>query len=576
MNEEVFVFPTSYAHQRLWFLDQLTPGNPFYNVPTSTPISEPLDLTALKRSLNEIVRRHESLRTTFTAIEGQPFQLIAPSLSLPLPVIVVGMLGIMKAGGAYVPVDVEYPWQRVRYMLEDAGLRVVLTMKHLRERFSQVDVESDQTDAWAKQPKVICLDTDWEVVGRESKENTDSGVSGENLAYVIYTSGSTGEPKGVCVPHRAITSLVPNTNYVRLESSDVVAQASNSSFDAITFELWGALLNGARIVGITKDVALSPRDFAAQISEQGINTLFLTTALFNQLASEVPAAFKPLRQLLFGGEAVDPVSVRKVLKGDSPERLLHVYGPTECTTFATWYPVEDVPEEAATVPIGRAIKNTEVYVLDQHLQPLPIGLPGMLFIGGSGLARGYLHRPDLTALSFIPHPFSSTPGARLYRSGDRVRYREDGTLEFLSREDQQVKVRGYRIELGEVEAVLEQMEGVQRAVVEVIEEGGRAEKRLVAYLAAEQENEQERPSVREVRRYLRERLPEYMVPSALMWIERLPLTPNGKLDRRALPAPERSRPEMEGTFVAPQTAIEKTLAGIWAELLSLDSIGVQD
>jgi amino acid adenylation domain-containing protein len=490
---------------------------------------------------------------------------------------VVGMLGIVKAGGAYVPIDVEYPVQRVRYMVQDAALRVVLTMQHLRERFLQTDVAPGQAGAWAKQPKVICLDTDWEVIGRESKENTDSVVNAENLAYVIYTSGSTGEPKGVCVPHRAITSLVRNTNYVRLESSDIVAQASNSSFDAITFELWGALLNGARLVGITKGVALSPRDFAAQISEQGISTLFLTTALFNQLASEVPAAFKPLRQLLFGGEAVDPVPVRKVLKGDSPERLLHVYGPTECTTFATWYLVEDVPEDATTVPIGRPIRNTEVYVLDQHLQPLPTGLPGLLFIGGCGLARGYLRRPDLTALSFIPHPFSSQPGARLYCTGDRVRYGEDGVLEFLGREDQQVKVRGYRIELGEIEAVLEQMEGVQRAVVEVMEEGGRAEKRLVAYLvAAEQGHERERPGIGEVRRHLRERLPEYMVPALVMWMERLPLTPNGKLDRRALPAPDRSRPEMEGNFVAPQTAIEEKLAGIWAELLSLDSVGVQD
>jgi amino acid adenylation domain-containing protein len=479
---------------------------------------------------------------------------------------VVGMLGILKAGGAYVPLDPEYPTERLSFMAGDTAMTVLLTQQRLRQLFQFPDSGPSAT------PSLICLDSDWEEIGQESGENVKSGVTAQNLAYVIYTSGSSGKPKGVCVPHRAITRLVCNTNYVKLSSSDRIAQASNSSFDAVTFEIWGALLNGAQLVGITKDVALSARDFAAQIRQQGISTLFLTTALFNQVASEVPEAFNSVRHLLFGGEAVDPGWVNEVLKHNPLNRLIHVYGPTESTTFATWYLVGDVPEKAITVPIGRPITNTEVYVLDQHLQPVPVGVPGQLYIGGAGLARGYLNRPELTAQQFIPDPFSAEPGARLYQTGDRVRYRDDGNMEFLGRLDQQVKLRGYRIEPGEIEAVLVRHPGVRAAVVEVFE-GARRDKRLVAYVVARQDQSL---TVSELRDFVKAKLPEYMVPSAVVWLEALPLTPNGKLDRRALPAPDRARPEGEETFVAPRTPVEAELAGIWVELLGLSRVGVRD
>jgi amino acid adenylation domain-containing protein len=471
---------------------------------------------------------------------------------------VVGLLGILKAGGAYVPLDPAYPPERLAFMLEDARLKVLLTQRALRERLPE------------HQAQVVCLDSEWERLSQAPEGNPRSPVTPTNLAYVMYTSGSTGTPKGISIPHRAISRLVFNTNYIQLEPTDSVAQASNSSFDAATFEFWGALLHGAQLVGISKEVTLSLQDFAAQLQEEGISALFLTTALFNQLAREVPEAFRSVRHLMFGGEAVDPQWVREILKNDPPERLLHVYGPTESTTFATWYLVQEVPEGATTVPIGRPIANTQVYILDRQLRPVPIGVPGELYIGGDGLARDYFHRPDLTAEKFLPHPFSGEPGGRLYKTGDLVRYLPEGSLEFLGRLDHQVKVRGFRIELGEIEACLGGHPGVREVVV-LAREDSPGEKRLVAYVVGK---EGLAPSVSELRGFLKERLPEYMVPSAFVGLPALPLTPNGKVDRKALPAPE-GRGVAEG-YVPPCTPTEELLAGIWAEVLRQERVGRHD
>jgi non-ribosomal peptide synthetase component F len=251
----------------------------------------------------------------------------------------------------------------------------------------------------------VYLDTDWEQIARHPTENPDSGAVADNLAYVMYTSGSTGTPKGIAISHRAIGRLVLNTDYVRLGPGDRVAQASNAAFDAATFEIWGALLHGAQLVGIPQAVVLAPQELAARIHQHGISTLFLTTALFNQLAATSGWSFAPLRQLLFGGEAVDPRWVGAVLRNGAPKRLLHVYGPTESTTFASWYLVPEVPQAAATIPIGRPLANTQLYVLDRRMEPVPIDVVGELYIGGDGLARGYLDRPDLTAERFVPNPF---------------------------------------------------------------------------------------------------------------------------------------------------------------------------
>ncbi|WP_194138392.1 non-ribosomal peptide synthetase, partial [Bacillus cereus] len=385
---------------------------------------------------------------------------------------IIGLLGILKAGGAYVPLDTTYPKERLAFMLEDSKVPILLTQERLVEGLPEHN------------SKIVSIDTDWINISKESSRNLDVNTTPENLAYIIYTSGSTGRPKGVCVPHKAINRLVCNTNYVTFQHSFKVAQASNTSFDAATFEIWGALLNGAGMVIISKDVLLAPREFATIIKKCKINIMFLTTALFNQFSRELPSIFNSMT-VLFGGEAVDSKSVREVIKKGKPKRLLHVYGPTESTTFTTWYLVENVPGDATNIPIGRPIANTEIYVLNQNLQPLSIGVPGELYIGGEGVARGYLNQPELTEEKFILNPFVSDSKARLYKTGDLVRYLPDGNIEFLGRIDNQVKIRGFRIELGEIETIIGQHPAILKTVVLAQEQEQEQEsnnKSLVAYV----------------------------------------------------------------------------------------------
>jgi amino acid adenylation domain-containing protein len=472
---------------------------------------------------------------------------------------VVGVLGILKAGGAYLPLDPTYPPERLAFMMADARTPIVVTHELEAERFPAADF------------KLVRIDTDRQTIADCKLDNPASGAAAGNLAYVMYTSGSTGKPKGVCIPHRAVNRLVCNANYVQLRSSDRMAQASSCSFDAATFEIWGALLNGARLVGIARDVLLSPDRLATQIREQGISVLFLTTALFNQLATAIPAAFNSVRDLLFGGEVADPNAVRAVLEHGAPQRLLNMYGPTESTTFASWYAIDAMPVATATIPIGRPVVNTELYVLNSEMQLAATGVPGDLYIGGDGLALGYLNQPALTAERFVPDPFGANSGARLYKTGDRVRLRPDGNLEFLGRRDDQVKIRGFRIELGEIESVLLQHPKVRQCVVSAYESG--TDRRLAAYLTVREGNP---PLVDELRRCLANQLPNYMVPSAFTILDTLPLTQNGKVDRRALPMPDSLRPELESDYVAPRNLIEERLVRIWQELLGIKPVGITD
>jgi amino acid adenylation domain-containing protein len=471
---------------------------------------------------------------------------------------VVALLGILKAGAAYVPLDLSYPEERLAFMLEDAGARLLVAERATAGKLAGV---------------VACVLMDeWQ--GRvESPADAEvrSGVGAENLAYVVYTSGSTGRPKGICVTHRAINRLVINSDYVSLCAKDRVAQASNSSFDAATFEIWGALLNGARLVIIGKEDAIEPDRLSARLRGEQVNTIFLTTALFNQVAREDAAAFAQLKYVLFGGEAVDPRWVREVLARGGPQHLLHVYGPTESTTFATWFEVVRVAEDATTVPIGRPIRNTETFILDEGMRPVPVGVPGELYLGGDGLARGYLNRPALTAERFVPDPFSRRPGARLYRTGDRARYLSGGEIEFIGRLDHQVKVRGFRVELGEIEAALAQHPDVGEAAV-VVRARPDGEKRIIAYLVGVRKDA---ALGGELRRCLKERLPEYMIPSAYVFLEALPLTPNGKLDRAALPEPDSERADV-GPYAEARTGIEEMLAEIWARTLGVQRVGLHD
>src|SRR6185369_2254821 len=306
---------------------------------------------------------------------------------------------------------------------------------------------------------------------KDSKDSKDENnwIPAAALAYVIYTSGSTGRPKGVAVTHRAIVRLVRDTNYVALGPGDRTGHVSNISFDAATYAIWGALLNGAAPVVIPRAVVLSPAGFAARLRETGVTSMFLTSALFSRMAHEAPGAFAAMSELIVGGEAVDPGAARTVLAGRPPRRLLNGYGPTETTTFAAWYPIREVPGGAASVPVGGALANTTLHVVDRSFAVVPRGVAGELAIGGDGLARGYLNRPDLTAERFVPHPWppAGQAGERLYRTGDLARHRADGALEVLGRIDSQVKVRGFRIEPGEIEAVLAALDGVREAVVVV-------------------------------------------------------------------------------------------------------------
>ena len=416
----------------------------------------------------ELNERANVLANHLRSLGSGPGSLVAVCMERSAEMI-AALLAVLKSGAAYVPVDPEYPRARIAFMLADTEACVLMTERRFVERLPEPCAQ------------IMCLDEITEWTGDQQESNPARALTASDLAYVMYTSGSTGTPKGVCIPHRAINRLVLNTDYVRLEPSDCLGHISSPSFDAATFEVWGALLLGGRIAVIPKNVALSPIEFGEEISRQGVTAMFLTSALFNHLASENPRMFQTMRHLLVGGSAVDPKWVREVLHNGPPRRLLNGYGPTESTTFAACCHIQDVPEGAATIPIGRPIANTQLYVLDRYLEPVPVGVPGELYIGGDGLANGYLKRAALTAEKFVPHPFNADPEARLYKTGDLVRWRTTGDLEFLGRMDEQVKVRGFRVELGEIEADLNQHPAVQEAVV-VARADAHGDKRLVAYV----------------------------------------------------------------------------------------------
>jgi len=503
----------------------------------------------------ELNRRANQLAHYLCAQGLQPGALVGLCVERSIAML-VGMIGILKAGGAYLPLDPSFPHERLAQMLADGQAHILLTHATLNLRFDQA--------------RSVALDTHWNTIAAYPDHAPDSGSTAHSLAYVMYTSGSTGKPKGVMVPHAAIVRLVRETNYVQLTPQDCIAQAANHSFDAATFEIWGALLNGARLEGVRKQDLLSPQIFYRLLRERGISTLFLTTALFNQLVSECPDIFAPLNYLLFGGEAVHPARVRQVLEHGRPAHFQHVYGPTENTTFSTWYEITDVAENAVTVPIGGPLAGTSCYILDAHQRPVPVGVPGELYVGGVGLAQGYWQCPELTAEKFVPNPFDA---GRLYRTGDMARWRADGAIEFIGRVDHQIKLRGFRIELGEIEAALEQHPAIAKAVV-VLQQNHLGDNRLVGFLHL---RTHAKPDARE---YLREILPDYMVPAVFIVVERMPLNSNGKIDRHALARLEINETDAATNaghqYAPPRDALESVLADIWAETLNLPHIGIYD
>ncbi|HYO58925.1 amino acid adenylation domain-containing protein, partial [Archangium sp.] len=462
--------------------------------------------------------------------------------------LVVGLLGILKAGGSWLPLDPAQPMERLGYMLSDTGALVLVTQERLAY---ELPSHGEQR---------VLLDTEWEQLARQPEEVPKANVGPENLAYVIYTSGSTGRPKGVLIEHRSIlNTLRGSLRECGMEPGQKVMQFASIGFDAAVQEMLLPLLNGGTLVFAPTEAMLPGPEMARFIKSQGITHLMVATPVLAALPYEEDS---PLRTLVVGGEACPAELVERWAPG---RRFIQQYGPTEASITAASMRCE---EGKGKPPFGKPYPNTRLYVLDGKLEPVPVGVPGELYIGGAGVGRGYLGRPELTAGSFLPDPFSSQPGSRLYRTGDLVRYRADGNLEFVGRADGQVKLRGFRIELGEIEAVLGKHQSVGKGLV-VVREDVPGNKRLVAYVAPQPETELDAERLEE---FMAERLPEYMVPSAFVVMAVLPLTPNGKVDRKALPPPGENRAEVE-SYVAPRNPREELLAGIWAELLGVEKVG---
>lgn len=470
---------------------------------------------------------------------------------------VVAMLGTLRAGAAYVPIDLACPRARIETILADTMAKVTITTPTCAARLEAVETT------------VVSLDGDFAVLRDESEQAPSVPLEPDDVAYVMFTSGSTGRPKGAMIPHRAVVRLVRENAFAQIVATDKVGQGSNCAFDAATFEIWGALLNGATLVGLGNDVMLSSAALARVIAKRGISVLFVTTALFNELVAAQPDTFRGLRVLLFGGERVDARRVREVLGSVAPKVFCHVYGPTETTTFATWHRLSAADLGRGTIPIGRPISNSTAYVLDSGMRPTALGEIGELYLGGDGLAHGYLGNPGLTAQSFVPSPFAEG-GARLYRTGDKVRWGEDGAIEFIGRYDDQLKLRGRRIEIGEIDFWLKSQPGIRQAVTTVREDAS-GEKRIIAYIVSDAGAAVE--IVPAVQDELRRRLPPYMQPHAVVMLAALPLTSNGKIDRKALPDPVQSS---GSGFSAPRTELEQRLAALWRDVLGVERVGCDD
>ena len=467
---------------------------------------------------------------------------------------IFGLLGIMKAGGIYVPLDPEYPSERVCYMLEDSQASVLLTEQKL---LSQLPPYSG---------RVISLDEQWPEIERESGDNLSRTTFGDNLAYLIYTSGSTGRPKGVAIRHSSAAILVAWTRHIYSDEELHGVLASTSiCFDVSIFEIFMTLSCGGRMLLVGNAL-----DLAEMTNPDQVKVVTTVPSAMRELA-RMKAIPNSVRAIGLGGEAVPVGLAPELYEASQAERVLNLYGPSEDTTYTTCALLTRT-HEPLRVAVGRPVPYTRLYVLDRAMNPVPLGIPGELYIGGSGLARGYWNHPELTAERFVPNSLSQQGGERLYRTGDLVRYRADGNLEFLSRLDHQVKIRGHRIELGEIEAVLEEQPNIRQAVV-LAREDEPGEKRLVAYVVAEAEAT---VSADELQAALKQRIPEYMVPGAFVMLEEMPLTPNGKINRKALPAPEKGRAAARAAYVAPRTAEEETLAQIWCEALGLERVGVED
>lgn len=518
-----------------------------------------LTYAELNERANQLARHLQSLG------EG-PESLIAICMDRSLDM-VIAILGILKAGAAYLPIDPAYPKGRIAFMIEDAEASVIITSQTLAHTLPQIEA------------KAICLDSDWHALCGYDRTNLASGATADNPAYVIYTSGSTGKPKGVIVTHHNVVRLFESTNaHYGFNQQDMWTLFHSYAFDFSVWELWGALVYGGRLVIVPYMVGRSPKDFYELLAKQQITILNQTPSAFRQLiqaqVSAQASESQALRAVIFGGEALDMQSLKPWVEGhgDQMPQLINMYGITETTVHVTYrrVTVRDITQAGSL--IGSPIDDLQLLIVDSRMHLVPIEVPGEIYVGGCGVARGYLNRADLTAERFVPNPFGNKAGERLYKTGDLARYKENGDIEYFGRIDHQVKIRGFRIELGEIESALAQHPAIKEAVVIAREDDPR-DKRLAAYLVARNPSAYDSSELLD---YLKGVLPSYMMPAAFVLLDALPLTPNGKLDRLALPVPERAGNRGEDRFVAPRSPVEEVLAEIWAEVLRIDRVGVHD
>ncbi|EFD8205998.1 amino acid adenylation domain-containing protein [Escherichia coli] len=488
---------------------------------------------------------------------GVGHQTVTAILAERTPELIVSLLAVLKAGATYVPIDPDYPESRIQYMLKDSGATHLLTHSSF---ISQTrSLAFDGTYLFADDQEILLM----------SSENLPLEAGLDDTAYIMYTSGTTGQPKGIMTTHSNIARVVKNTNYLTILETDTLLSLSNSVFDGFTFDVYGALLNGAKLVLPQKETILDMGKLTELIKGEHISVMFVPTALFHLLVDEGTDWMRGVRKVLFGGERASVQHVRKAFDVMGKGRLLNVYGPTESTVFATYYPIDEaIPLEARSIPIGKPLNQTGAYILSEHRQLQPIGMVGELCLSGKGLAKGYLNRPDLTKQVFIAHPFAA--GERLYRTGDLAYFREDGLIEYAGRVDDQVKIRGHRIELTEIEANLLMHPGVKQAVL-LADHDETNHTRLLAYITCD---DAWKGKLDDIKSGLKERLPAYMLPHELIELENLPLTPNGKVDKRQLPKPE--APQGNRRVKLPANEVEQKLLLMWREVLEREDISTDD
>ncbi|KML19045.1 peptide synthetase [Bacillus sp. LK10] len=488
---------------------------------------------------------------------GVGHQTVTAILAERTPELIVSLLAVLKAGATYVPIDPDYPESRIQYMLKDSGATHLLTHSSF---ISQTrSLAFDGTYLFADDQEILLM----------SSENLPLEAGLNDTAYIMYTSGTTGQPKGIMTTHSNIARVVKNTNYLTILETDTLLSLSNSVFDGFTFDVYGALLNGAKLVLPQKETILDMGKLTELIKGEHISVMFVPTALFHLLVDEGTDWMRGVRKVLFGGERASVQHVRKAFDVMGKGRLLNVYGPTESTVFATYYPIDEaIPLEACSIPIGKPLNQTGAYILSEHRQLQPIGMVGELCLSGKGLAKGYLNRPDLTKQVFIAHPFAA--GERLYRTGDLAYFREDGLIEYAGRVDDQVKIRGHRIELTEIEANLLMHQGVKQAVL-LADHDETNHTRLLAYITCD---DAWKGKLDDIKSRLKERLPAYMLPHELIELENLPLTPNGKVDKRQLPKPE--APQGNRRVKLPANEVEQKLLVMWREVLEREDISTDD